>query len=45
VQWQEESLDELSRNLKEFLEMLLANGEPNIEVGLIGTRLVGSELL
>ena len=34
---QAESLDELNRNLKEVVEMLLEDGEPNVEAEFIGT--------
>ena len=34
------SLDELNRNLKEVVEMLLEDGEPNVEAEFVGTQLV-----
>ena len=37
---QGENLDELNRNLKEVVEMLLEDGEPNIDAEFIGTQLV-----
>jgi predicted RNase H-like HicB family nuclease len=37
---QGENLDELGRNLKEVVEMLLEDGEPNVEAEFIGTQLV-----
>jgi predicted RNase H-like HicB family nuclease len=37
---QAESLDELNANLKEVVEMLLQDGEPNVEAEFIGTQLV-----
>ena len=37
---QGESLDELNKNLKEVVEMLLEDGEPNVEAEFIGTQLV-----
>ena len=37
---QAESLDELNANLKEVVEMLLEDGEPDIEAEFIGTQLV-----
>ena len=37
---QADSLDELNTNLKEVVEMLLEDGEPNIEAEFIGTQLV-----
>lgn len=37
---QAETLDELNTNLKEVVEMLLEDGEPNIEAEFIGTQLV-----
>ena len=37
---QAESLDELNANLKEVVEMLLEDGEPNLEAEFIGTQLV-----
>ncbi len=35
---QGESLDELQRNLREVIEMLLEDGEPNLETEFIGTQ-------
>jgi len=35
---QGESLDELNNNLKEVIEMLLEDGEPDIDVEFIGTQ-------
>jgi predicted RNase H-like HicB family nuclease len=35
---QGESLDELNNNLKEVIEMLLEDGEPDIENEFIGTQ-------
>jgi predicted RNase H-like HicB family nuclease len=35
---QGESLDELNTNLKEVIEMLLEDGEPDIENEFIGTQ-------
>jgi predicted RNase H-like HicB family nuclease len=37
---QAESLDELNRNLREVIEMLLEDGEPNLEGEFIGTQRV-----
>ena len=37
---QGESLDELNRNLKEVVEMLLEDGEPAVEAEFIGTQMV-----
>lgn len=37
---QAETLDELNRNLKEVVEMLLEEGEPKMEGEFIGTQLV-----
>jgi predicted RNase H-like HicB family nuclease len=37
---QAETLDELNRNLKEVVEMLLEDGEPNVEAEFVGTQLV-----
>lgn len=37
---QGESLDELHRNLREVLAMLLEDGEPVLETEYIGTQLV-----
>jgi predicted RNase H-like HicB family nuclease len=35
---QAETMDELNRNLKEVIEMLLADGEPELESEFIGTQ-------
>ena len=35
---QGESLDELQRNLREVIEMLLEDGEPELESEFIGTQ-------
>jgi len=35
---QAETLDELNKNLKEVIEMLLEDGEPKFEVEFIGTQ-------
>ena len=35
---QGETLDELNRNLKEVIEMLLEDGEPELEGEFIGTQ-------
>ena len=35
---QAETLDELNKNLKEVIEMLLENGEPEFESEFIGTQ-------
>jgi len=35
---QGESLDELNNNLKEVIEMLLEDGEPDIEGEFVGTQ-------
>jgi predicted RNase H-like HicB family nuclease len=35
---QGETLDELSKNLKEVIEMLLEDGEPNLEGEFVGTQ-------
>jgi len=35
---QGESLDELKENLKEVIEMLLEEGEPEIETEFVGTQ-------
>ena len=35
---QAESLDELNKNLREVIEMLLEDGEPIMEVEFIGTQ-------
>jgi len=37
---QAESLDELNRNLREVIEMLLEDGEPKLEGEFIGTQRV-----
>jgi predicted RNase H-like HicB family nuclease len=37
---QGETLDELRANLKEVIEMLLEDGEPNVEAEFVGTELV-----
>ncbi len=37
---QGETLDELNRNLREVLEMLLEEGEPDLESEFIGTQTV-----
>lgn len=37
---QAETLDELNGNLREVLEMLFEDGEPNIEAEFVGTQLV-----
>ena len=37
---QAESLDELQRNLRQVIEMLLEDGEPVIEAEFVGTQLV-----
>ncbi len=34
------SLDELNRNLQEVVEMLLEDGEPNLEAQFVGTQTV-----
>jgi predicted RNase H-like HicB family nuclease len=34
------SLDELNRNLQEVIEMLLEDGEPNMEAQFVGTQTV-----
>jgi predicted RNase H-like HicB family nuclease len=34
------SLDELGRNLKEVLEMLLEDGEPELEAEFVGTQTI-----
>ena len=34
----EETLEELNRNLIEVIEMLLENGEPQLETELVGTQ-------
>jgi predicted RNase H-like HicB family nuclease len=37
---QAESLDELNRNLREVIEMLLEEGEPRLEAQFVGTQTV-----
>ena len=37
---QAETLDELNRNLREVLEMLLEEGEPKLDAQFIGTQTV-----
>lgn len=37
---QAETLDELQRNLREVIEMLLEDGEPTLETEFIGTQMV-----
>ena len=37
---QAETLDELQRNMQEVIEMLLEDGEPNLETEFIGTQMV-----
>jgi predicted RNase H-like HicB family nuclease len=37
---QGQTLDELNRNLREVIEMLLEDGEPVIESEFVGTQLV-----
>lgn len=37
---QAETLDELHRNLREVLEMLLEDGEPTLEAEFVGTQTV-----
>lgn len=37
---QAETLDELQRNLREVIEMLLEDGEPTLEAEFIGTQMV-----
>ena len=37
---QAETLDELNRNLKEVVEMLLEDGDPTMNAEFIGTQLV-----
>ena len=37
---QGETLDELNANLKEVVEMLLEDGEVNVEAEFVGTQLV-----
>lgn len=35
---QGETLDELARNLREVIEMLLEDGEPQLDVEFVGTQ-------
>jgi predicted RNase H-like HicB family nuclease len=35
---QAESLDELQRNLREVIEMLLEDGDPNLDAEFVGTQ-------
>jgi predicted RNase H-like HicB family nuclease len=37
---QAETLDELHDNLREVIEMLLENGEPELEAEFVGTQMV-----
>jgi predicted RNase H-like HicB family nuclease len=37
---QAETLDELQRNLREVIEMLMEDGEPNLEAEFVGTQTV-----
>ncbi|MCD6101139.1 MAG: type II toxin-antitoxin system HicB family antitoxin [Candidatus Marinimicrobia bacterium] len=37
---QAETLDELQKNLREVIEMLLEDGEPSLEAEFIGTQMV-----
>lgn len=37
---QAESLDELSQNMQEVIEMLLEDGEPKLEASFVGTQSV-----
>ena len=37
---QGETLDELNRNLREVIEMLLEEGQPRVEAEFVGTQLV-----
>ncbi|MBI2430266.1 MAG: type II toxin-antitoxin system HicB family antitoxin [Ignavibacteriales bacterium] len=37
---QGESLDELQKNLREVIEMLLEDGEPKLETEFIGTQTI-----
>ena len=37
---QAETLDELNRNLREVIEMLLEEGEPKLEAQFVGTQTV-----
>jgi predicted RNase H-like HicB family nuclease len=34
------TLDELNENLREVVEMLLEDGEPNVEAEFVGTQMV-----
>jgi predicted RNase H-like HicB family nuclease len=40
---QGESLDELQTNLREVVELLLADGEPKLETEFVGTQTVSLE--
>ncbi len=37
---QAETLDELQKNLREVIDMLLEDGEPSLEAEFIGTQMV-----
>jgi predicted RNase H-like HicB family nuclease len=37
---QAETLDELNKNLREVIEMLLEDGEPDLEAEFVGTQTV-----
>lgn len=37
---QGETLDELNENLKEVVEMLLEDGDPDLEAEFVGTQLI-----
>jgi len=37
---QAETLDELQRNLRQVIEMLLEDGEPTLETEFIGTQMI-----
>lgn len=37
---QGETLDELNRNLQEVIEMLLEDGEPELEAEFVGTQML-----
>lgn len=37
---QGETLDELKENLREVIEMLLEDGEPDLEAEFVGTQLI-----
>ena len=37
---QAKTLDELQRNLREVIEMLLEDGEPSLEAEFVGTQMV-----